>query len=120
MRIFHSTVFLVVPEHHGSSITPAEKFVKSIQHADGKVEQIKGNGTRIITYPDGTWERHGSDGSVMTVPLSGWPVHISYFNGDKLEKLSDGTTRYFYAKTNLWQTTYPDGHEELRYPRYVS
>ena len=91
--------------------------MKSIQHPDGKIEQIKENGTKVITYPDGTWKRHSSSGSVMTVPPSGWPVQICYFNGDKLEKLSDGTTRYFYAKTNVWQTTHPDGLEELQYPR---
>lgn len=94
----------------------AEKFVRLIQHPDGKVEQVKEDGTRVITHPDGTWKRHSSSGSIMTVPPNGWPVHISYFNGDQLEKLSDGITRYFYAKTNMWQTTYPDGHEELQYP----
>ncbi|KAK3919069.1 Centromere protein J, partial [Frankliniella fusca] len=93
-----------------------EKYVKSICHPDGKVEQSKENGTKVITHPDGTWTRHSSSGSVMTVPPSGWPIHISYFNGDQLEKLSDGTTRYFYAKTNVWQTTYPDGQEELKFP----
>lgn len=99
-----------------SSTYETEKFMRSIHHPDGKLEQVKENGTKIITHPDGTWTRHSSSGSVMTVPPSGWPVHISYFNGDQLEKLSDGTTHYFYAKTNVWQTTYPDGHEELRYP----
>lgn len=92
-----------------------EKYVKSIHHPDGTIEQVKENGTRVVTCPDGTWRRHSSSGSVMTVPPSGWPIQISYFNGDQLEKLQDGRTRYFYAKTNTWQTSYPDGHEELQY-----
>lgn len=98
-------------------INEAEKYVKSVHHPDGTIEQVKENGTRVVTFPDGTWRRHSSSGSIMTVPPSGWPIQISYFNGDQLEKLSDGRTRYFYAKTNIWQTSYPDGHEELQYPR---
>ena len=86
-------------------------------HPDGSVERKKSSGGSVLTLPDGTQRRQGKNGSVMTVPPSGWPILVTYYNGDKLERHEDGTVRYFYAKTQAWQITHPDGREELQLPK---
>ncbi|XP_065831211.1 centromere protein J-like isoform X2 [Oscarella lobularis] len=80
--------------------------VKKIQHSNGKVEEIRPDGSRAIAFSDGTKKEISADG------LS---IIVSFSNGDVRHIFPDQKVIYFYAETKTKHTTYPDGLEVLEF-----
>ncbi|XP_049529892.1 uncharacterized protein LOC125948148 [Anopheles darlingi] len=73
-----------------------------------KREIVNADGSRDIWYPNGNLKKISPDGLM---------IRMLYFNKDiKETNVSEGTTRYYYFKTNTWHTTYLDGLEILEFP----
>ncbi|CAB3981140.1 centromere J-like [Paramuricea clavata] len=76
-------------------------------HSDGKRETINPNGSRVVTFTNGTRKEISADG------LS---VVVTFFNGDVKQIFPDERVEYYYAEVQTTHTTYPDGLEVLRFP----
>ncbi|XP_046840996.1 centromere protein J-like isoform X2 [Xenia sp. Carnegie-2017] len=86
--------------HH--KITPHKQF-----SSDGKRETINPDGSRVVTFANGTRKEISDDG------LS---VVVTFFNGDIKQIFPDKRVEYFYAEVKTTHTTYPDGLEVLHFP----
>ncbi|XP_064549902.1 centrosomal protein of 89 kDa isoform X1 [Drosophila montana] len=89
-------VEIAVAEHNNSSNS---EFKREIVNADG---------SKDIWYPNGNLKKISADGM---------SVRMLYFNKDiKETDIRAGTTKYYYAETNTWHTSYLDGLEILEFP----
>eukprot|EP00118_Oscarella_pearsei_P008466 m.43726 g.43726 ORF g.43726 m.43726 type:complete len:938 (+) comp33471_c0_seq1:246-3059(+) len=88
------------------SLLESPKKLKTIRHPGGKVEEIRPDGSRLITFPDGTKKEVSADG------LS---AIVSFGNGDIRHIFPDQKVVYFYSETKTKHTTYPDGLEVLEF-----
>ncbi|XP_072164181.1 centrosomal P4.1-associated protein-like [Diadema setosum] len=79
---------------------------EEIVHTDGKVEQIKTDGTRVLAFANGTTKEISPDGR---------SIIISFFNGDMKQITPDQRVVYYYSETKTTHTTYPDGLEILQF-----
>ncbi|XP_071849240.1 uncharacterized protein [Apostichopus japonicus] len=80
---------------------------EQIHHPDGKVEVLHPDGSRLITFKNGTRKEISSDGQIITV---------TFFNGDTRQIYPDQRVVYYYAETQITHTTYPDGLEIIHFP----
>ncbi|XP_059504419.1 centromere protein J [Stegostoma tigrinum] len=80
---------------------------EEIQYPDGKLEQFLTNGSRIITFRNGTRKEVSADGQSVT---------ITFFNGDVKTFMPDQKVIYYYADAKTTHTTYPNGMEMLHFP----
>ncbi|GCB60064.1 hypothetical protein scyTo_0012672 [Scyliorhinus torazame] len=80
---------------------------EEIQYPDGKLEQFLMNGSRIITFRNGTRKEVSADGQSVT---------ITFFNGDVKTFMPDQKVIYYYADAKTTHTTYPNGMEMLQFP----
>ncbi|XP_028396867.1 centromere protein J-like [Dendronephthya gigantea] len=85
----------------------AEISSKQLSHSDGKRETINPDGSRVVTFTNGTRKQISADG------LS---VVVTFFNGDIKQIFPDERVEYYYAEVQTTHTTYPDGLEVLRFP----
>ncbi|XP_012146674.1 spindle assembly abnormal 4 isoform X2 [Megachile rotundata] len=74
-----------------------KQCVRQIQHADGSTEYQFPNGNIKKVFPNQGLTR------------------LIYYNGDIRETNKDGKIKYFYASTQTWHTTMPDGLEILEF-----
>ncbi|XP_065159120.1 centromere protein J [Atheta coriaria] len=78
------------------------------QQTNSKIETILTDGSKETKYPNG---------NVKTVSPDGNLVKMEYFNGDiKETALLEGTIKYFYKDTQIWQTTFATGDETFEFP----
>ncbi|XP_043552208.1 centromere protein J-like [Chiloscyllium plagiosum] len=80
---------------------------EEIRYPDGKLEQFLANGSRIITFRNGTRKEVSADGQCVT---------ITFFNGDVKTFMPDQKVIYYYADAKTTHTTYPNGMEMLQFP----
>ncbi|XP_078412879.1 uncharacterized protein LOC144689571 [Cetorhinus maximus] len=80
---------------------------EEVQYPDGKLEQFLINGSRIITFRNGTRKEVSADGQSVT---------ITFFNGDVKTFMPDQKVIYYYADAKTTHTTYPNGMERLQFP----
>ncbi|XP_078086753.1 centrosomal P4.1-associated protein [Mustelus asterias] len=80
---------------------------EEVQYPDGKLEQFLMNGSRIITFRNGTRKEVSADGQSVT---------ITFFNGDVKTFMPDQKVIYYYADAKTTHTTYPNGMEMLQFP----
>lgn len=74
-----------------------KQCIRQIQHADGSTEYQFPNGNIKKVFPNQGLTR------------------LIYYNGDIRETNKDGKIKYFYASTQTWHTTMPDGLEILEF-----
>ncbi|XP_062503799.1 centromere protein J-like isoform X3 [Corticium candelabrum] len=84
----------------------SEVLGRKIEHSDGRVELVRADGSKTISYSNGTKKDVSADG------LS---VVLSFFNGDVKKITRDQKVVYYYAETKTQQTTYPDGLEVMEF-----
>ncbi|XP_054278119.1 centromere protein J-like [Macrosteles quadrilineatus] len=72
--------------------------IKEVTDESGNVE---------ITFPNGNIKKMNK--------ITGSEKYI-YINGDVEEITRDGTVKYYYSKSRIWQTTLPDGLEIVDFP----
>lgn len=73
---------------------------------------------RIIENPDGSKDIWYPNGNLKKVSADGMCIRMLYFNKDiKETDIHEGIVKYYYAETNTWQTSYPDGLEIFEYPK---
>lgn len=72
---------------------------------------------REVNHPDGHTEYWYPNGNVKRVYPDRNITKMIYYNGDVRETNTDGCVKYFYAATNTWHTTHPDGFEVLEFPK---
>ncbi|XP_041455950.1 centromere protein J-like isoform X2 [Lytechinus variegatus] len=83
-----------------------EDDYEDVVHGDGKVEQVKPDGSRVLTFSNGTRKEISADGRTII---------ISFFNGDVKQILPDQRVVYYYSETKTTHTTYQDGLEILQF-----
>eukprot|EP01031_Cornospumella_fuschlensis_P023151 gene23151-28135_t len=76
------------------------------QSKDGRTEEVAADGTRTVTYRNGT---------VKSIRPNG-EVHVRFLNGDTKTTSADGVVVYFYAQAQTTHTTYTDGVEVYVFP----
>lgn len=76
------------------------------QSSDGMVEVVQGDGSRLITFPNGTHKHISADGS---------SVSVQFFNGDTKHIKPDGSVVYFYAESKTTHITYPNKLQVLQF-----
>ncbi|GCC30295.1 hypothetical protein chiPu_0008743 [Chiloscyllium punctatum] len=79
----------------------------TIYHFYPQLEQFMTNGSRIITFRNGTRKEVSADGQCVT---------ITFFNGDVKTFMPDQKVIYYYADAKTTHTTYPNGMEMLQFP----
>ncbi|KAJ8044200.1 Centromere protein J [Holothuria leucospilota] len=84
-----------------------ESESEQIHHPDGKVEHILQDGSRVITFQNGTRKEISPDGQMITV---------TFFNGDTRQIFPDQRVVYYYSETQITHTTYQDGLEIIQFP----
>lgn len=85
----------IEPENTSASATK-----RTIENADG---------SKDVWYPNGNLKKVSADGMC---------IRMLYFNKDiKETDIREGVVKYYYAETNTWQTSYPDGLEIYEYPK---
>ncbi|BFF89599.1 trichohyalin [Drosophila madeirensis] len=90
------------------AVATAKSTVEPAAASDFKREIVNADGSKDIWYPNGNLKKISAD--AMT-------VRMLYFNKDiKESDIREGTTKYYYAETNTWHTTYLDGLEILEFP----
>ncbi|XP_065663596.1 centromere protein J isoform X2 [Hydra vulgaris] len=80
---------------------------KQIKHTDGKIESVMADGSRIITFANGTEKVVSADEKTIS---------IKFFNGDVKRVLPDNRMVYYYAESQTTHTTFADGLEVLEFP----
>uniref|UniRef100_A0A1B6DP84 Centromere protein J C-terminal domain-containing protein n=1 Tax=Clastoptera arizonana TaxID=38151 RepID=A0A1B6DP84_9HEMI len=107
---------------HDPNIVVCEKIVEDQNTAvenSGDLEKNKTiteqDGRKEILHDDGRKEVHYPNGNIKKISLNG-DVKIIYFNGDVKETTEDGTIKYFYGESRVWDTTYPNGLQILDFP----
>lgn len=80
---------------------------REIVHPDGKVEKVNSDGSRVISFANGTRKDISVDGQTITV---------TFFNGDIKQIMPDQRVMYYYSDVQTTHTTYPDGLEVLQFP----
>ncbi|XP_033628250.1 centromere protein J-like isoform X1 [Asterias rubens] len=89
-----------------SSNNNNEEDEEEIHHPNGKIEEIRGDGSRVITYGNQTRKEISADGQ---------SVIVTFFNGDIKQIMPDQRVMYYYSETQTTHTTYPDGLEILQF-----
>ncbi|XP_022110307.1 centromere protein J-like isoform X2 [Acanthaster planci] len=79
---------------------------EEIHHPDGKIEEIRNDGSRVITYSNQTRKEISADGQ---------SVIVTFFNGDIKQIMPDQRVMYYYAQMQTTHTTYPDGLEIIQF-----
>ncbi|XP_068750144.1 centromere protein J-like isoform X3 [Montipora capricornis] len=91
--------------------SPSERTEKQdqreIMHSDGKVEKVNSDGSRVISFANGTRKEISADGKT---------VIVAFFNGDVKQIMPDQRVIYYYSEAQTTHTTYPDGLEVLQFP----
>lgn len=78
--------------------------------------ETNNNEKNDIINPGGNKEVRYKNGTVKKIdPVTG-NEKIFYLNGDVKEKKKDGTVKYYFSESRIWQTTLPDGLEILEHP----
>ncbi|XP_044173634.1 centromere protein J-like isoform X2 [Acropora millepora] len=80
---------------------------REIMHSDGKVEKVNSDGSRVISFTNGTRKEISADGKTVVV---------TFFNGDIKQIMPDQRVIYYYSEAQTTHTTYPDGLEVLQFP----
>jgi len=80
---------------------------REIMHPDGKVEKVNTDGSRVITFANGTRK---------DISVDGQTVIVTFFNGDIKQIMPDQRVIYYYSDAQTTHTTYPDGLEVLQFP----
>ncbi|XP_038646720.1 centromere protein J-like [Scyliorhinus canicula] len=102
-----SSVLSRKPSTYYKSKVTRDDVREEIQYPDGKLEQFLMNGSRIITFRNGTRKEVSADGQSVT---------ITFFNGDMKTFMPDQKVIYYYADAKTTHTTYPNGMEMLQFP----
>ena len=98
---------MTAQQYESQSVTNAQNPARRMQHPDGKVEQIYGDGSKLILFPNGTekyifgnlnFKKHKQ-------------IFVKFPNGDIKKILGDGSEVYFYAANNIIHATKSDGIE---------
>ena len=90
-----------------SAVVAGRVVTQERQLGDGKVERKYSDGTRIVTFRNGTEKELTRSGVTI----------VRFVNGDIKE--TDPTTQevvYYYAEANTTHTTLPDGTEMFEFP----
>lgn len=72
-----------------------------------KSETVLSEGNKEVRYKNGTVKKID--------PVTG-NEKIFYLNGDVKEKKKDGTVKYYFSESRIWQTNLPDGLEIMEHP----
>ena len=93
-------------QYHCESVTNRDSPIERMQHPDGKIEQVYGDGSKLILFTNGTEKYIFSN-------LSGKykQIYVKFPNGDIKKILEDGSEVYFYSKNNIIHATKIDGIE---------
>ncbi|KAI5090815.1 centromere protein J-like [Silurus meridionalis] len=100
---------LLISELKNSSAQAASKAVvrEETRYPDGKVEQLRSDGSRVIVFRNGTRKEIGADQK---------SIKVTFSNGDIKRILADGTVVYYYCDAQTTHSTYPSGLEVLQFP----
>nr|XP_018916382.1 PREDICTED: centromere protein J [Bemisia tabaci]XP_018916384.1 PREDICTED: centromere protein J [Bemisia tabaci] len=80
------------------------------------IDCISVDGNREKIYPDGRKEIWLPNGNVKKISPDGNLIKIIYYNGDVKEMVvAENLTKYYYAASKTWHTTYGDGLEILEF-----
>eukprot|EP00794_Sanderia_malayensis_P014387 gene14387-15884_t len=96
----------VTPEKPVASQEKQDLINTQTRYSDGKVERILSNGSREITFPNGT---------IKTIDPTNQNVVVSFFNGDMKQILADERVVYYYAESKTTHTTCKDGLEMFEF-----
>ncbi|XP_078360900.1 uncharacterized protein LOC144645268 isoform X2 [Oculina patagonica] len=94
-------------EHSNLSERIARPDPREILHPDGKVEKVNSDGSRVITFANGTRK---------DISVDGQTIIVTFFNGDIKQIMPDQRVIYYYSDAQTTHTTYPDGMEVLQFP----
>eukprot|EP00111_Clytia_hemisphaerica_P017199 TCONS_00050903-protein len=93
--------------NHESNETQNALTSGAMQHLkDGKTEVLHADGSKLITFPNGTKKTISADGKTIS---------ICFFNGDIKRLHPDQRVVYYYAETQTTHTTFKDGLEVLEF-----
>jgi len=79
--------------------------LREVAHPGGKSESMLSDGSRLISFNNGTRKRIYADASsVVTFP-----------NGDRKQTEKDGRVLYYYHAADTTHTTFPDGMQQYEF-----
>ncbi|WIA38456.1 hypothetical protein OEZ86_001780 [Tetradesmus obliquus] len=81
-------------------------LLQELEHADGKLEQLFADGTRVIYFTNGSSKKSRPGGSSC----------IRFANGDIKHIMPSGRVDYYYASVATWQSSHPSGLEVFYFP----
>jgi len=94
-------------QFESEAVTNQQNAVQRMQHRDGKIEQIYGDGSKLILFPNGTekyiFSNLGHEKQKQ--------IFVKFPNGDIKKILADGAEVYFYAQNDILHVAKPDGVE---------
>ncbi len=89
------------------SAADESKATTNASHGDGRKEEIRQDGTKVVYYRNGTIKEAYPDGKTL----------VRFTNGDtKFTDQESGAVVYFYAQANTTHTSFPDGLELYEFP----
>ncbi|XP_027055872.1 centromere protein J-like [Pocillopora damicornis] len=101
------------PRRRSKTPERGEKFKRNVHFQDeekydeNNVEKVNSDGSRVISFANGTRKDISVDGQTITV---------TFFNGDVKQIMPDQRVMYYYSDVQTTHTTYPDGLEVLQFP----
>jgi len=98
---------MTAEQYESESVINRQNAVQRMQHPDGKMEQIYGDGSKLILFPNGTEKYIFGNLSHKKHKQ----IFVKFPNGDIKKILSDGVEVYFYAQNNIIHATKPEGVE---------
>ena len=91
-------------DDEGAAAAEAGHMVVS-KYPNGKVEKIYPNGTKLISFGDGSRKEVYADGHTV----------VRFYNGDIKQTFPNRQVIYYYAEAETTHTTFPDGLEILEF-----
>ena len=98
---------MTTEQYESESVTNRQNAMQRMQHPDGKMEQVYGDGSKLILFPNGTEKYIFGNLSQQKHKQ----IFVKFPNGDIKKVLADGAEVYFYAQNNIIHATKPDGVE---------
>jgi len=98
---------MTAEQYQSESVRNREGAIQRMQHPDGKLEQVYGDGSKLILFPNGTEKYVFGNLSQQKHKQ----IFVKFPNGDIKKILSDGSEVYFYAQNNIIHATKADGNE---------
>lgn len=90
--------------NEGAVSADGEQMVVS-KYPNGKVEKVYPNGTKLISFGDGSRKEVYADGHTV----------VRFYNGDIKQTFPNRQVIYYYAEAETTHTTFPDGLEILEF-----